>query len=426
MNKILLTLKNALIIIGFLVLISLVIYFYFFSHKKIIKKPIFVGLITSSTAIVNDSNFSTIGTNTINVKKVEEIRPPADKRVIVSKPLNFISTTTTMKSNLNVTTTAVNNITIPTVAKMPSEVMAWIYPGNPTCEAKNEYSDGRKINILKPEYFTINEEGQLILLTEKSSGCNGYSISNVASLKKYSTQQYVTVSSSYAVSMKLFLDNSTNDLNNINTLVSFVTDNNLTGIEIDFEDFGGWDKETYIKYKQFLSKLGDALHIKNKKLMIDGPATSNSVEDSWYAWKYSDFNSLPVDKIVVMTYDYQYDQGSGRPVSPVSWIISTINWTLKKINDKSKISFGIPSYGYKSVVGTNKFSLLTYDQIKKEPGFDTAVRDPESFEMTWRSGSNIYFYQDSESMSKKLQAIESSGVKSVSVWHLGGSPLFNK
>ena len=304
------------------------------------------------------------------------------------------------------------------------EIMAWIYPGGQSCGAKTEYSDGRKIDVLKAEYYTINDSGQLVQITENKGACNGYSAANVASLKKYSKEQYATVSSSYSVSMDTFLTAALKDNTDINTLVNFVVANNMTGIELDFEDFGGWTGPIYSNYKQFVTELGNALHGKNKKLIVDGPATSNAVEESWYVWRYADFNTLPVDRLVVMTYDYQYDQGPGQPVAPIAWLQNTIKWTLGRFPNKAKLSIGIPSYGYKGTIGTQKFSLLTYSQIKNEPGFSTAQRDPASFEMTWQNGNNVYFYQDGVSMTKKLQAIQSAGINSVSVWHLGGNLWF--
>lgn len=304
------------------------------------------------------------------------------------------------------------------------EIMAWIYPGGQSCSAKNEYSDGRKIDILKPEYFMINEAGQLTLILENKGTCNGYSAANIVSLKKYSKEQYATISSSYAVSMDIFLTAALKDGTDIKTLVDFTVKNNLTGIEIDFEDFGGWTNPMYLNYKQFITKLGNALHEKKKKLIIDGPATANAVEEAWYPWRYADFNTLPIDRLVVMTYDYQYDQGSGQPITPISWLQNTIKWTLGRFPNKNKITVGLPSYGYKGIIGTQKFSLLTYNQIKKEPGFLTATRDSSSFEMTWQNGDNVYFYQDGESMTKKLQTIQNAGVNSVSIWHLGGNLWF--
>jgi spore germination protein YaaH len=306
------------------------------------------------------------------------------------------------------------------------EIMAWIYPGAPTCAAQQEYSDGRKIDILKPEYFTLNETGTLVLLTEADAGCNGYSAKNVASLKKYSKEQYVTISSSYAEQMSLFLADTGKRIEATNTLVAFVTANHLTGIEIDFEDFGGWDRTTYKNYKAFVATLGDALHKKGGKLMVDGPATADAIEEAWYVWRYADFNALPVDRIVVMTYDYQFDQGAGQPVSPLTWIQDTIKWTKGRTANPAKLSFGIPSYGYRGTIGTQRFVLMTYDQLKKQPGFSTAHRDYASSELTWQHEGTVYFAQDSVSLTKKQQAIAAAGISSVSVWHLGGNVWFER
>ena len=131
------------------------------------------------------------------------------------------------------------------ISKKETEIMAWVYPGSSTCFVKNEYADGRKIDLLKPEYFTLDENGKMVLLTEENRGCNGYSLRNVADLKKYSKAQYATFSSSYAVNMDLFLTESINNKANVDALVSFVVSNDMTGIEIDFEDFGGWNTQIY-------------------------------------------------------------------------------------------------------------------------------------------------------------------------------------
>ncbi len=314
----------------------------------------------------------------------------------------------------------------PKAAAAPAvnEIMAWIYPGQQACNAKTEYSDGRKIDVLKPQYFTVGWDGSLNLLTAQSSGCNGYTPQNVVDLKKYSREQYATVASGDASSMNIFLTAALNDNAAINTLVSFAVDNKITGIEIDFEDFGNWNADTYDNYKKFIAKLGLALHNKGKKLMIDGPATSNKVEEGWYRWRYADFVSLPVDKMVVMTYDYQFDQGPGQAIAPTAWVKNVISWTLGRFPLKNRLTFGIASYAYKVPVGTQKFTLLTFDEIRREPGFSTAKRDPGSGEMMWQNGDTLYVYNDGKSMSQELQTINGAGINSVSVWHLGGDPWF--
>ncbi len=312
------------------------------------------------------------------------------------------------------------------VKTAPMEIMAWIYPGKPTCTAASEFSDGRKIDVLKAEFFMIGEGGVMRQLTEENDGCNGYSEKNVRLIQEHSKAQYVTISSSDATNMGLFLSSSEKTNTAIKMLVSFVVKHRMTGIELDFEDFGGWNREIYSDYKDFVRHLGNALHAQNKKLMIDGPATSNAVEEAWYVWRYGDFLDLPVDQLVVMTYDYQFDQGAGQPISPMPWIQETIAWTRSRFSDISRLSFGIPSYGYKAIIGSQKISLLTYEQIQKEPGFATAHRDKRSSEMIWQFGDTVYVYQDSVSMDQKLRAIQAAGIGSVSIWHIGGNVWFSK
>jgi len=303
-------------------------------------------------------------------------------------------------------------------------VMAWIYPGDPACAAREEYrSEIRMIHVLKAEYFHVSEEGELVLLTEEARGCNGYSPENVLDIKRHSEEQYVTVSADYAGSIGSFLDIESEN-RKVDVLVDFVVLHSLTGVELDFEDFGGWTPEIYEGFKRFVATLGARLHGEGKKLMLDGPAISNQTEQNWFPWRYEDFSQLPVDHIVVMAYDYQFDHGSGKPVAPISWIKDVISWTLREYPMKDRISIGIPSYGYRGIPGTQKFLLRTYDQMKGEPGFATAVRDPVSHEMTWTNGGYVYFYQDSESLRQKRYVVERAGITSLSVWHLGGNLWF--
>lgn len=310
-------------------------------------------------------------------------------------------------------------------AAEPSAIktMAWIYPGNPACGASTEYADGRKIDVLKSEFFTI-AGGFLTLIDTTNSRCNGYSPATITRLKQYSTEQYATVSSASADDMETFIDSAlAPNSTEIATLVDFTTTNNITGIELDFEDFSSWTPAAYNSYKLFIAALGDALHAKGKKLMIDGPAISNVTEENWFVWRYADFATLPVDQIVIMAYDYQYDYGAGAPVAPLDWIKAVITYSSSKY-PKEKITIGLPSYGYQGAKGSYRITILTNEQIRKKAGFSTAVRDVRSGEMTWKSGNTVYFYQDTVSLQQKRDAAASMGITSVSVWHLGGNLWF--
>ena len=299
--------------------------------------------------------------------------------------------------------------------------MAWLYPGEPGCNAQNEYRDGRKIDVLKPEFFTISG-GTLTRIDAKSTSCNGYSPAFIADLKKYANEIFVTVSSPETADMDTFFETALTRNDDVGTLVQFVVTNELTGIELDFEDFGGWSVASYANYKKFVSLLGDALHREGKKLMLDAPMITDNTEQGWYQWRYEDFSDLPVDHIVLMAYDYQFDHGVGEPIAPLAWMKKGISWASARFPAQS-LSVGIPSYGYEGVM-QKKPIIRTYEQLRNKPGFATAERHTNSGERTWISGNTVYFYQDTESIQQKIAVVMDAGIRSVSLWHLGGNPWF--
>jgi len=304
-------------------------------------------------------------------------------------------------------------------------VMAWLYPGSSACSAKQEYQDGRAIDVLKPEYFTVGEDGRLVLLTEAARGCNGYSAKNVADIRAHSSEQFVTVSGlvdgvrALATSKELRAEAVT-------TLVSFVVDANFTGVEIDFEDYGNWDESLYQGYLSFLTELGDALHARGKQLMVDVPPISNANEAGYYILTYEDIAATPVDYIVIMAYDYQFDHGAGSALAPDAWVRAIIARAKAAITDRSRIVIGIPSYGYSGATGAFAVRRHSYAELSKVSGFDAAKRDPSSHERMFEAGGKSYVYVDSEALDAKLALIRAEGIETVSVWSLGGNQWFSR
>lgn len=304
-----------------------------------------------------------------------------------------------------------------------TQVQAWIYPGSTTCSVKRELESSTiVVDVLKPEYFSLNESGEVTLLTEAELGCNGFSQENVSLVKKFSKEQYITVSGRID-SMRPFLRNE-NRSKSEQRLVSFAVEHDVSGIEIDFEDFSSWSREDYSLYLQFIESLGKQLQAKGKNLLVAGPPVSNSIEESYYNWRYADFVKLPVHQIIVMAYDYQADHGNGTPVAPNNWVIGIISYMKQVFPDSSRVVIGIPSYGYSGTEGSFQSKLVTLQEARKLPGFSQAIRDSESFEMKSVVGNAVLYYQDTTSLQKKRQLVESQGITAISVWHLGGNAWF--
>lgn len=304
-------------------------------------------------------------------------------------------------------------------------LMAWMYPGEPGCFAASELQDGRIIPFLKPEYFTITKEGNLSFLTTQNTSCNGFSAANLNLIKDHSDHVYVTVSATGEAVDTFFKENWTHQNQAVNELVAFASEYGIEGVELDFEGFGNWSEDTYKNYLHFVSELGKNLHALGKKLMIDVPPIGNPLEQSYYRLSYEDISELPVDYIVVMAYDYQYDYGAGKPVSPNQWVIDIIKNAQKYISN-DRLVIGLPSYGYYGPTGSYSITVTNKSGLSKIIGTTRATRDPDSYEMLGINGPISYVYQDEESLNMKKRLIESLGVKYISIWSLGGNDWFSE
>lgn len=303
-----------------------------------------------------------------------------------------------------------------------SLLMAWWYPGEPACNAVNEAREF-EFDVLKPEYFAIRSGGVLDFMTEAKYGCNGYSEARAEEVQTLSKQQFVMVSASDANDMKSFLEQDAIDGRHTNRLVSFVLENNFTGVELDFEDYGGWTPEIYSQYKSFVTNLGKALRAEEKKLIIDLPPVRNVVEEQWYVFRLAEIENLPVDYILIMGYDYQYDHGVGEPVAPLDWLAEVVKFTKARIQDDNKIVIGLPSYGYIGDKQTNRVRILTKEQANREVLYEKALRDGESKELMAESATQVLVYQDMYSINAKIAVVKENGIHKISLWHLGGNPL---
>lgn len=342
---------------------------------------------------------------------------------------NYLASPDTVNmSELKAISDQLNQINAPLTASdttIPTEiatVMAWWYPGAPACAA---IEDAKKVqfDVLKPEYFAIREGGEFEFMTTDRYICNGYSEENVAQVRDLSKEQFVMISSSYAQDMKKFLTQDEIDGRYTNQIVEFVTDADFTGAELDFEDYGGWTPDIYALYKSFVTRLGTALHAEGRQLMIDLPPVRNEAEERWYTFRLDELEKLPIDYIVIMGYDYQFDHGVGEPISPLDWLKEVILFTRNKIQDDSKIVIGLPTYGYIGDKQTQKIQIVTREQASKEYLYDKAERDGRSSELIAESNKEVLVYQDEVSLNAKMEIVREAGIDKVSIWHLGGNML---
>lgn len=297
---------------------------------------------------------------------------------------------------------------------------AWIYPK--ATHARKEYTDGRIIDTLKPEYATVTSDGTIRVLTVEKDGPLGLSESNAKSIKDHCKNAVFTVSCQGVEAMEALCSNPANRKAAIDDLVSLGERIGFKGEEIDFEPAGDWTEKDYADFKLFAGDLRKALNAKGMTLAICVPPIT-ALNDAangqqLYKLKYEEIAQL-CDFVVIMAYDKQYDYGVGTAVAPLSFIREVCAWAVKYI-PKEKIVIGLPLYGYTGILEQYKSSIMNYYQATKKRGFNTAKRNKDG-EMEWRVGRQYFCYQDTTSINMKTNIVAEFGIDNVCFWVLGNN-----
>jgi len=350
----------------------------------------------------------------------------------------------------------------------PKTIQGWIYPGAPACNAHQEFKDGRKIDVLKVEYYHLcnntdnggGNAGNLVRVDlapvsgnpDWSNLCNGYSLTNSAEIQNslYSSARFITISGGIEGMSALF-GSSTKKTNFKSTIISFLTNSlnqNFTGVELDFEC--DWDNKDALwsDYKDFIQYLGTELHNINKLLIIDGPPIKHPSGNNSFRYSYFKNNSY-VDYVCVMGYDYDMTH-KGEAISPIDWVSDITDYVIEKMSKVSsnpnnpnepedlanikKIIIGMPSYSYYTKTNDD-VKNITKELASGQANYDIVnnARDINSHERYFNGPTSItsstyprWYYLDAEGMSKKIELIRAKGIKHISVWHLGGNDWFNR
>ena len=314
---------------------------------------------------------------------------------------------------------------------LPSRVEAWVYPGSsgePTCNASQELTamSGAPIDLIKPEYLTIGSRGRVLTETATDLPCSGFSPFNLALARAAAHRVYVTVSAGTS-GVKGVLANPIRTATAEAAIASFVSANNLDGVDLDFEP-NRWSASLWARFVRMVSDLRGTLSSAGRGVEVDlQPFTSTP----WDAERYGDVANAGAH-VVVMAYDHEFDVACA-PISPYSWLAQVVAYAQSQVAS-SQLTIGLPAYGYHTASCSRvrhvvaNVALVT---MTGEPGYPTtpaaveALRDPGSGEVRWSSAGTFYDFVDSTSLDAKLQLVESLGVQDVSVWSLGGEPWFS-
>ena len=218
--------------------------------------------------------------------------------------------------------------------------------------------------------------------------------------------------------------------------------NPYSGVTIDFEGMKGSALKS--GFNSFLTELSAALKPLGKTLYVAvAPATADGVY--YDAYDYRSIGQL-ADKVILMAYDYNattmpqsllgsasYKNTAVTPFPSVYYSLKAITNSSTGVEDTSKIVLGL---SFDSVAWKLKNAKLAdttslspaistiYSRLKGGAlmGYSEVYRNPY-ITYTTEDGTDIFlWYEDSRSVSDKIQLARLFGINGVSLWRIGNIP----
>jgi Predicted glycosyl hydrolase len=220
---------------------------------------------------------------------------------------------------------------------------------------------------------------------------------------------------------KTLLENPNNRKVFIQNLMVILKANGYKGVNIDLEGVYYYDRSYYT---QFLSEIQASLNPAGYLLSVSVPAkTYDSLTNSWNgAFDYAAISKY-ADQIVIMAYDEHYPGGTPGAIASIGWVTNVVKYAVTVI-PKEKVYLGAAAYGYDWYSTTTKaYSIngclslaasnnaaIQWDDTSKSPWF--------SYTDSTGASHNVWF-ENSQSISYKLDLVNTYGLAGMSIWRLG-------
>jgi len=190
------------------------------------------------------------------------------------------------------------------------------------------------------------------------------------------------------------------------------------GIHLDFEGVSGTDKGALTSLVQSLAA---ALHRVGAKLAVDIVPHGAFGENAFSAAYDVGAIGQAADVVDVMTYDEHGDGGSPGPVAGLDWQASELAATLPDLQPAHTL-LGIPLYARRwDASGGHSDSYA--DALAYALGLPGAHVDYDFSAQTpfIRSGdgSSVTYFDDADSLARKLSLVRSDGLAGAAAWRLG-------
>lgn len=311
--------------------------------------------------------------------------------------------------------------------------------------AKNVSVDPKNLTQIIYFGFGVNENGDIIKFdaqnnpTAEWSNFNSDYFKNLRELsKKSGTKILIAIKNFDNQNIDILISNPAFTDRFINQILGLIKDYRLDGVNIDFEYVTDSNFPTFKHLNQFFNLLNQKLKAENPNYIIsaDFNATAVQSDPAYDMVKIGD----SIDQIILMGYDFSTPNSKNAgPVAPLYSIAGpSIDNSVHAILGRvpfDKVILAIPFYGYEWQTINDQFqspivsgtgALATYDRVIQlmKNRKDLEVNWDDKSQTPWitynQSGAikQIYF-ENEQSISKKLSYIKKMKIAGVGVWALG-------
>jgi spore germination protein len=203
----------------------------------------------------------------------------------------------------------------------------------------------------------------------------------------------------------------------INEMTLAIKYDGYSGINVDFEGMLAADEAPFTA---FIQQLATALHAHGAKLVVDiVPHDFSGVNRYSAAYDVAAIGKA-ADLVDLMAYDEHGDGGTPGPVAGLDWDNSILQATLPDLNPAHTL-LGVPLYGreWGSIGGASAYSNVIYNALQI-PGarvdYDFSTQTPYILSP---NGSLISYFDDADSLARKVALVHSYGLAGIAAWRLG-------
>ncbi len=226
-----------------------------------------------------------------------------------------------------------------------------------------------------------------------------------------------------------FLNNYKSRQRFINDLISLCIENQIDGINIDFENIYIEDKEIL---SHFINELAWATNKFNLVLSMDVTVMGGS--DNWS--KCFDRKALgkAVDYLVIMTYDeYWASSPISGPVSSYDWVENSMLRIMEEVPGR-KLVMGLPFYtriwtekisneqANKVDVSSNSIGIVAQNNLIQEKGLTPIWNEQDGLFFVSYIEEDVVkkiWIENDITLSKKASLVKELGLKGVACWRRG-------